>query len=89
MIQGTTLLDQEIDNEIKRIETSQSAIKDYIDKIQQLNMDIEVRGGVFFSCPENHTQQRLTLWTASYQSLFLYRHESKRNATLLHRPTKE
>ncbi|CAO3654516.1 unnamed protein product [Mucor fragilis] len=49
MIQGTTLLDQEIDNEIKRIETSQSAIKDYIDKIQQLNMDIEHHINLFSS----------------------------------------
>ncbi|KAL9548685.1 hypothetical protein MBANPS3_005573 [Mucor bainieri] len=43
MIQDTTLLDQKIDSEIKRIETSKSVIQDYIQRIQQLNVDIETQ----------------------------------------------
>ncbi|KAL7330213.1 hypothetical protein PS15p_205184 [Mucor circinelloides] len=42
IIRDTTLLDTKISNEIKRIETSRSVIEDYIHRIEQLNMDMEV-----------------------------------------------
>lgn len=42
IIRDTTLLDTKINNEIKRIEASRSVIEDYIHRIEQLSMDIEV-----------------------------------------------